>query len=176
MDVVAVVARARNGVIGRNGMLPWSLPADLAHFKRLTMGHPLIMGRRTFDSLPGILPGRPHFVLSRRPDWSPSGVFVCASLDAALAQAREQGARTAFVIGGATVYVESLTVADRVVMTHVHADVDGDVYVPQLDPHQWRKSSIVAHPADARHTYAFEVCTYERAVPKSVGFRVSDPR
>ncbi len=162
MKVSIIVGVARNGVIGRDGDLPWRLPDDLAQFKRRTMGHHLLMGRRTFLSLPGILPGRPHIVLSRNPDYAPQGVVVTPSLELGLAVARDAGDDEAFVIGGGAVYRAAMRVADRVHLTHVDADVAGDVTFDPLDPAQWSETEREEHPADARHAHAFSVCTYER--------------
>lgn len=162
MKLNLIVARARNGVIGRDGDLPWRLPADLAHFKRLTMGHHLIMGRRTFASLPGVLPGRPHVVLSRQQGYAPKGVHVCHGLDEALQFARAAGETHAFVIGGGAVYREALPLADCAYVTEVDAEVDGDVSFEALDPAQWLETDRQPHVRDDRHAYAFALCTYER--------------
>jgi len=162
MKVSLIVARARNGVIGRQGDLPWRLPADLAEFKRRTMGHHLIMGRRTLESLPGILPGRPHVVLSRDAGFRRDGIHVCSSLDAALEVARAAGDDEAFVIGGGVVYREALRVADRVYLTRVHADVEGDVTFDELDAELWSEIEREDKKADDRHAHSFSVCVYER--------------
>jgi len=160
--VSIIVGRARNGVIGRGGDLPWRLPADLAQFKRRTMGHHLVMGRRTFESLPGILPGRPHLVLSRDPDFAPQGVQVFANLEDALAVAEAEGDDEAFVIGGGAVYREALPRAQRVYLTRVHADVEGDVTFDELEPERWTEVERTDEEADERHAHPFSVCVYER--------------
>lgn len=162
MKVSLIVGRARNGVIGRNGDLPWRLPADLAQFKRRTMGHHLIMGRRTFESLPGILPGRPHVVLTRDANFRREGVSICSSLDAALGVARAAGDDEAFVIGGGAVYREALSIADRVYLTRVHAEVAGDVTFDELDAELWDEIEREDKNADDRHAHSFSVCVYER--------------
>ncbi len=164
MKVSLIVGVARNGVIGRDGDLPWRLPDDLAQFKRRTMGHHLLMGRRTFMSLPGVLPGRPHVVLSRDPAYTVAadGVVVVPSLQAGLAVARDAGDEEAFVIGGGAVYRAALPIADRVYLTHVDADVEGDVTFDPLESAVWTVVEREDHPADARHAHAFSVCTYER--------------
>lgn len=163
MKISIIVGRARNGVIGRDGDLPWRLPADLAQFKRRTMGHHLIMGRKTFESLPGILPGRPHLVLSRDAAYAPDGVTRCGSLDDAVSIARAAGDDEAFVIGGGAVYREALALADRVYLTRVDAEVDGDVTFEDLDPAAWTETERIEHEADDRNRYAFSVCVYDRA-------------
>lgn len=162
MKISIIVGRARNGVIGRDGDLPWRLSGDLAQFKRRTMGHHLIMGRKTFESLPGILKGRPHLVLSRDPDYAPAGVTRCGSLEQALDLAQAQGDDEAFVIGGAAVYREALGRADRVYLTRVHAEVEGDVTFDELDDGAWVEVEREEFEADARNAYAFSVCVYER--------------
>ena len=162
MKLSIIVGRARNGVIGRDGDLPWRLPADLAQFKRRTMGHHLIMGRNTFVSLPGILPGRPHIVLSRDAAYRPEGVTVCRSLADAVGLARSAGDDEAFVIGGGAVYREALATADRVYLTRVDAEVEGDVTFDDLDAAQWVEVEREVHPADERHAYDFAVCVYDR--------------
>ncbi|MBV1857192.1 MAG: dihydrofolate reductase [Nannocystaceae bacterium] len=162
MKVSLIVGRARNGVIGRDGDLPWRLPADLAQFKRRTMGHHLIMGRRTFESLPGILPGRPHVVLTRDASFRAEGACICLSLPTALEVARAAGDDEAFVIGGGVLYREALAIADRVYMTRVHADVAGDVTFDELEVAQWDEVEREDNEADDRHAHSFSVCVYER--------------
>ncbi|HWI86444.1 MAG TPA: dihydrofolate reductase [Sphingomonas sp.] len=143
-EIVLILARADNGVIGRDGQLPWHLPADLRHFKALTSGKPMIMGRRTFDSLPGLLPGRRHIVLTRDRDWSALGAEVAHDVAGALALA---GGDRVSVIGGAEVFALFLDRADRIELTEVHAEVAGDAYVPALDPARWREVAREAHGA-----------------------------
>lgn len=162
MKVSIIVGRARNGVIGRDGDLPWRLSADLAQFKRRTMGHHLIMGRKTFESLPGLLPGRPHLVLSRDPTYAPEGVARCGSLDEAFSIARAAGDDEAFVIGGGVVYRDALAFADRVYLTRVHAEVDGDVTFDELDAASWTEVERTEHDADERNAHPFSVCVYDR--------------
>jgi len=125
--VSIIVARATNGVIGRDGKLPWHLPADLKRFKSLTMGSAMVMGRKTFDSLPGLLPGRRHIVLTRDPDWSAPGAEVVHSVQEALAAAGDQPVS---VIGGAEIFALFLDVARRIELTEVLADVPGGVTIP----------------------------------------------
>ena len=150
-----IVAVAENGVIGVGGALPWRLPDELAHFKRTTLGKPVLMGRRTYVSLGRPLPGRANVVLSRDPTFSPHGAMVARDLDEAIgmhAAAPEQ-----FVIGGATLYAEVLPRADRIYLTRVHARPAGDVAFPALESGEWGESLISEHPADARHLHAFSV-------------------
>ena len=159
--LVAVVARADNGVIGHDGALPWRIPADLRRVKALTMGKPLIMGRRTFESLPGLLPGRRHVVLTRDPAWQVSGVEVAHSVDDAIAIA---GGEEAIVFGGAEVYRLFADRIDRVELTEIHAATPGDTVLPPFDPAEWRETFREEHPAeDGRPAFAF-VTLERRAV------------
>ena len=152
-DIVLILARADNGVIGRDGDLPWRLPADLRHFKALTAGHPMIMGRRTFDSLPGILPGRRHIVLTRDARWRPDGAEVAHDVAGALALA---DASIVMVIGGAEIYRLFLPIADRIELTEVHVDAEGDAAIPYPDAAIWQEDAREDHvAADGRPAYSF---------------------
>lgn len=153
-------AVAENGVIGAKGALPWRLPDELAHFKRTTLGKPVLMGRRTFESLGRPLPGRTNVVLTRASDFRPAGVEVAHDLDAALS--RVPDAPEVMVIGGAAVYAAALPRADRIYLTRVRAEPEGDVFFPDLDPSDWRESLVLEHPADARHAHAFAVYQLDR--------------
>ena len=150
-----IAAVAENGVIGAKGALPWHLPDELAHFKRTTLGKPILMGRRTFVSLGRPLPGRQNVVLSRDPEFAARGCLVARDLDEALglhSTAPEQ-----VVIGGASLYEEALPRAQRIYLTRVHASPPGDVWFPKLDPGQWGESLVAEHPADARHAHAYSI-------------------
>jgi dihydrofolate reductase len=140
--VTLVVARAANGVIGKDGKLPWHLPADLRHFKAVTMGSAMIMGRRTFESLPGLLPGRRHIVLTRDPAWEADGAEVARSLDEAMVLA---GDEPVSVIGGAEIFALFEPLAEAVELTEVHDEVEGDTFLPAFGPH-WREVSREDHP------------------------------
>jgi len=152
--ITLVVARAQNGVIGRDGRLPWHLPADLKRFKALTMGSAMVMGRKTFDSLPGLLPGRRHIVLTRDPCWTAEGAEVAHDLAEALRLANDQPIS---VIGGADIFALFLPLADHVELTEVLEDVSGDTIIG--DPRQggeWREISREDHqPADGRPRFRF---------------------
>lgn len=162
-----VVARARNGVIGRDGDLPWRLKADLALFKRVTMGKPMLMGRKTWDSLPGLLPGRPHLVLTRDRDFSPPGAEVFHDFDAMLARARDlaakSGADEIAVIGGQALFALALPLADRLYLTEVEADVAGDARFPQFDEAEWAETARTRHEADTDNQHAFVARVLDRA-------------
>ncbi len=158
--LVGVVAMARNGVIGRDGGLPWRLPDDLRRFKAITMGKPILMGRRTCESLGRPLPGRENIVLTRDRAWSAPGCRVVHSLDEALAAAGE--AAEVMVIGGAEVYRLAWPWLARLELTEVHGDVEGDTRLDAFDPSQWRELAREHHPADERHALAFSFLTLER--------------
>jgi dihydrofolate reductase len=162
--IAVVAAVARNRVIGRGNRLPWHLPDDLRHFKRLTLGRPIVMGRRTWESLPGLLPDRTHIVVTRDPAYRAQGAQVFHSLDAALAAA---GGEEVFVVGGAELYALALPRAVRLCLTLVDAEVEGDVFFPKIDPAQWREVAREAHAADERHAYPFAFVTMERVAGPS---------
>ena len=155
-----VVAMAANRVIGRDNALPWRLPADLAHFKKVTMGHPIVMGRRTYESIGKALPGRQNIVVTRNRAFQAPGCTVVASLDDAWQAAGE--ADEVCVIGGTSLFEETLPIADVIHLTEVQADVPGDTYFPQFDRREWREKEISRQPADARHAYPIRILELER--------------
>lgn len=155
-----IVAMTPARVIGRDNGLPWHLPEDLKRFKALTLGKPIVMGRRTYESIGRPLPGRRNIVLSRRADFAPPGVEVVRSLDAALAAAGD--AAEIMIIGGAELYASALPLATRLYVTEVHGDVDGDVRFPPIDPRDWREVEARSLPADARHAHAMTFRTLQR--------------
>ena len=147
-EIFLVVAVADNGVIGIGGGMPWHLSADFRRLKALTMGKPLVMGRKTFDSLPGILPGRRHIVITRDPDWSAEGAETAHSLDEALKLAN---APQIAVFGGAEIYALALPRADRIELTEVHAAPAGDTRFPPFDSADWTETFREGHPAEGRN-------------------------
>lgn len=151
---------AQNRVIGRNKALPWHLPADLKRFKALTMGHAVLLGRRTFDAIGEPLPGRRWIVLTRDRGWRHAGVEVAHDLDQAL-QGLSRDAEV-FVAGGAEVYVQALGLADRVYLTVIHADIEGDARFPELGPSEWTLVDDERHDADERHAFSYSFQRYER--------------
>ena len=159
IDVVLVVARARNGVIGKDGAMPWHLPDDLKRFKRMTVGKPVIMGRKTFESIGKPLPGRQNIVLTRDAGWRADGVTVAANLAEAVAAAGlEPRARAdgIMVIGGAQIYAEALPSATRIELTEIDAEPAGDTFLPAFDPARWQEVAREAHPAEGdRPGFAF---------------------
>lgn len=161
-----MVAMAANGVIGRDNGLPWHLPEDLRYFKRTTMGKPIIMGRKTFQSIGRPLPGRPNIVVSRRPGWSAAGVTVAASLEAALecaqALAAASGAEELMVIGGAEIYAAALPLAGRLYVTEVHAAVAGDTWFPPMNPAAWYEITREEYAATSDNPYSYAFVVYDR--------------
>jgi dihydrofolate reductase len=155
-----LVAVAENGVIGRDNGMPWHLPDDLKRFKSLTMGKPMLMGRKTFDSIGKPLPGRTSLVLTRSRGWSAPGALVVHSLDEAVERAG--GVPELVVVGGAEVYRLALPGARRIYLTRVLARVDGDTVFPPLDETAWHETHREPHPADARHAYSMVFCVLER--------------
>jgi dihydrofolate reductase len=157
--IVLVAAVAANGIIGRDGKLPWHLPEDLKHFKRVTMGHPVIMGRKTWESLKGPLPGRENIVITRQARYEAAGAAVASSLEAALALC--SGESIACVIGGEQVFKDSLPVASSLVLTEIKQDFEGDTRFPAYDRSKWKEAQREAHTAASGTRFDFVL--YERA-------------
>ncbi|UUP16101.1 dihydrofolate reductase [Nitratireductor thuwali] len=164
MDIALVVAMAENGVIGREGGLPWRLSTDLKRFKAVTMGKPVIMGRKTWESIGRPLPGRLNIVISRDPAYVAEGAEVVPSLDAGLALAEERaaGADEICVIGGGEIFREALEHSDRLYVTHVLADVTGDAHFPPIDSTHWEAVSTEDVPAGEKDVYPTRYVVYQR--------------
>jgi dihydrofolate reductase len=160
MTVSLVVAASKNNVIGRDGELPWHLPEDLRHFRRITTGKPVIMGRKTFESIGRPLPDRHNIVMTRDPDYAAEGCDVVDSVAEALDVAGD--ADEVMVIGGGQVYRDFLPRADRIYMTRVQAEVQGDTRFPRIEGNAWRLVSAEHHAADEKHEFAFEMMVFER--------------
>ena len=160
-EIILIAAVAENGVIGRDNALPWRLKADLAHFKATTSGHPVLMGRKTWESLGRPLPGRRNLVVTRDPAYSASGAEVFVSPEAALAAA---GATKVFVIGGAEIYRQLLGRADVLMLTEVCAHVDGDARFPDFDRSQFVEKTRTPHAADADNEFPFAFVEYRRQI------------
>jgi len=143
MELCIIVARAKNGVIGIENELPWKLPEDLKHFKQTTMGHPIIMGRNTWESLGKALPGRRNIVVSRTPRFQAEDAEVFSSLDDAIDACH--GAPLVFIIGGAQIYDQAMAYADRLIVTEVDLEVVGDAHFPEIDPEMWEEVSRETH-------------------------------
>jgi dihydrofolate reductase len=159
MTLTLIAAVAKNGVIGANGGIPWHLPEDFAHFKATTLGHTLVMGRATYESIGRALPGRTTIVLTRDPDWHADGVTTAASIEEALALAQGD----VYVAGGAAVYEAALPYADEQVLSEVHLEPEGDTFYPELDPSTWREVSRARRDG-------FDIVRWVRATPEaSVG-------
>jgi dihydrofolate reductase len=159
MELKLIYARSRNGVIGREGQLPWHLPADLAHFKQTTLGQAVVMGRKTWDSLPERfrpLPGRTNIVITRQKDWQAKGALVAHSLTQAMTLCPEPG--PLWVIGGAEIYAQALPLASTVVVTEIDMDVQGDAHAPHLDD-EWLEMSRQFHPNEGGLSYSFVTYT-----------------
>lgn len=157
-EIILVLARAANGVIGKDGDMPWHIPADLRHFKQLTKGRPMIMGRKTFDSLPGLLEGRRHIVLTRDDAWEEEGAEVVHSVEEAL---RVANGPHVCIIGGAEIYKLFLPIADRIELTEIALKPDGDTEMPTFDKKHWQEKSREKHNADG-DTPAFDFVTLVR--------------
>lgn len=161
-----VVATARNGVIGKNNQLPWHLPQDLRYFKEKTTGKPVIMGRKTFESIGRPLPNRTNIVVTRNPDWQHDNIVVCENLANAIEEAKKVLSRgdnisaEAMIIGGAEIYKAALPLVDRIYLTLINRDVSGDAWFPELSQTEWKLVSVQAGEPDASESHEFRV--YER--------------
>ena len=161
-----MVAKASNNVIGRDNNLPWYLPNDLKYFKQVTFGKPVIMGRKTWESLKGPLPGRTNIVITRQPDYLADGAKVVASLDDAVAMAENvafiEGQEEAVIMGGAEIYSLALPQADRLYLTEVHANVEGDTFFPEYDASEWQQIAREDFVAEGPNPYDYSFVVYER--------------
>ncbi len=168
MRISLIAALDRHRAIGRDNDLPWRLPDDLRRFKALTLGKPVLMGRRTAESLGRALPGRPNLVLTRSGRVPFDGMRAMASVEDALRFAAEHGADELCVIGGAEIYALTLPLADALHLTHVDTVVvDADAFFPAFDPSRWRAGAPEPHPADAKHAFGFAFVDYERLPPRT---------
>jgi dihydrofolate reductase len=160
MKISLIAAMDENRLIGRNDALPWHLPADMQWFRKQTMGKPILMGRKTFDSIGKPLPGRTNLVLSRQPDLKIEGCTVVRSLEAAIEAV--PGAEEMMVIGGAQIYASLLPQADRLYLTHIQAAFEGDAWFPAYDASQWQESFSETHGPDEKNPYAYRFTVLER--------------
>ena len=167
MQIVLIVAVARNGVIGADGAIPWRLKTDMQRFKALTSGKPVVMGRKTFLSLRRPLPGRTNIVVTRQVGYQPDGVLVISSFEAALDHAQEiakaDRANEVMVGGGAEIYAQALPIADRLYITHVGAAPEGDAFFPQVDLAVWKESGMIEVPPNPNDSAAFRIKVYRRS-------------
>jgi dihydrofolate reductase len=159
MTLTLIAAAAENNALGKDNQMIWHLPDDFKRFKQLTSGHYIIMGRKTFESLPGILPNRTHVIITRQPDFKAEGCIIVNSLDEALAASPQDD--EAFVIGGGEIYKQSIDRADKIELTRVYGtSPDADAFFPEIDPEKWTLAEEVFHPKDNRHKYDMAFQTY----------------
>ncbi|MFC5271932.1 dihydrofolate reductase [Adhaeribacter terreus] len=156
--IALVVAMAENNVIGKNNQLIWHLPADLKHFKNLTSGHPIIMGRKTYESIGKPLPNRTNIVITRQEDYKPEGVLVAHSLSEGLMLAQQLDTNI-FVIGGAEIYKQAMFLADTIYLTEVHHEFEGDTFFPEIDTLLWVETEREEHKADEKNPYDYAFVT-----------------
>ncbi len=159
-----IVAAASNNAIGKEGQLLWHLPKDLKFFKNTTWGHPVIMGRKTFEAVNKPLPGRTNIVITSNREWQYPGVIVCGSLEESLQHARATHVSEIFIIGGGEIYRQSMDIADRVYLTRVHANLDGDTFFPDMDE-SWKLEENIDFGTDGKHAYPFSIQTWDRKNP-----------
>lgn len=162
MKVSLVAAVAENGVIGNKNKIPWNLPADLKNFRRITLGHHLIMGRKTHESIGRVLSGRTNIVITRNRNYKSKGCIIVHTLDEALKLTRKAKGKEAMVIGGGQIYKQALPLATRVYLTRVKANVAGDTYFPKIESSNWKEINCEQYPADDKNQYRYEFCILER--------------
>ena len=160
-DITLIAAAAENNALGKDNDLVWHLPDDFKRFKRLTTGHYIIMGRKTFESFPKPLPNRIHVVITRQKDYQADGAIIVHSLEDALQAAKDDP--QPFVIGGGEIYNQALDIADKIELTRVHGTFEADTFFPEFDKDQWKLISSEHHDKDERHAYSFTYLTYQRA-------------
>lgn len=166
MNISIIVAAAENGAIGKDNQLLWRLPDDLKRFKQLTLGHPMIMGRKTFESIGKPLPGRTSIVITRSTDFAFEGVIVVHSLEEALKKAEEIDGEEACIVGGGEIYRLSQTIATHIYLTKVHTQIGGDTFFEILEPGDWSETERILHEPDERHIFRFEFINYIKKADK----------
>ncbi|CAG5003668.1 Dihydrofolate reductase type 3 [Dyadobacter sp. CECT 9275] len=162
MLISIIVAVSENGVIGKDNQLIWRLPEDLKRFKNLTMGHPMIMGRKTFESIGKALPGRTSIVITRQKDFQPDGVIVVHSLHEAITEAKKLNTDEAFIIGGGEIYQQALAVTDHIYLTQVDVVIEGDTHFEISDPENWDEINQIGYNADEKHAFSFKFIDLRR--------------
>ncbi|MBO9733138.1 MAG: dihydrofolate reductase [Chitinophaga sp.] len=162
MRISIIVAASENNVIGINNMLPWRLPTDLKYFKSTTLGKPIVMGRKTFDSLGKALPGRPNIVITRQTNYQPEGAYVAGSVEEAIAKAKTFEGDELFITGGSQIFEQAWPLIERIYLTRVYAVVPGDAFFPQLDGAEFELVSDERHEPDEKNQYAFSFQVWER--------------
>lgn len=158
--ITMIAAAAENNALGKDNDLVWHLPNDFKRFKALTTGHYILMGRKTFESFPKLLPNRTHVVITRQKDYAPEGCIVTDSLDKAIEIAKDDS--QPFIIGGGEIYKQGMEKADLIELTRVHGTFEADTFFPEIDENEWELIKEEYHPADERHNYAFTYLTYKR--------------
>ncbi len=159
-----IVAASTNNAIGKNGQLLWHLPIDLKFFKNTTWGMPVVMGRKTFEAVNKPLPGRTNIVITRQDTWQSEDVIVAKDINEALQKAAETNSKEIFIIGGGEIYKQSINIADKIYMTRVHADLEGDTYFPEIDRKKWSLIENIDFTPDEKHVYPFTIQKWERIV------------
>jgi dihydrofolate reductase len=165
MKISLIAALAQNRTIGKNNDLPWHLPDDMKYFMQTTKGHHCIMGRKNYDSIPEKfrpLPNRTNIVVTRQKDFKAPSCIVVNSIEKGLEIAKDNNEAEVFIIGGAEIYKQSLAFADRLYLTEIKADIQGDTFFPAINQNEWKELSRATHPADERHQYAFDFVVYEK--------------
>ncbi len=160
-----IVAASENNVIGKDNRLPWHLPADLKYFKNITWALPIIMGRRTFESIGKSLPGRHNIVITRNKDYKAKGATIVSNLNEAIKAAETNDVKEMFIIGGAELFNTMIDLAQRIYLTRVHANIDGDVYFPPLNKDEWKLVSEKHMDADEKNEYALSFQVWEKIIP-----------
>ncbi len=165
MIISLIAAVGSNRVIGSNGDLPWHLPDDMKFFARTTRGHHVLMGRKNFESIPSKyrpLPGRPNIVVTRNTTFQASGALIESSIHDGIQKAKEGQETELFIIGGGEIYTQTIHLADKLYITHVDANPEGETHFPEFDPSKWRKTEIMHHPKDDVHNFSFTICVYDK--------------
>ena len=157
-----IVAASENNVIGVNNHLPWHLPVDMKYFKDTTMGKPIVMGRKSFEELGRVLPGRPNIAITRQKGYEKPGLYVVSSLEEGIEKAKSFGTEEMFITGGGEIFKLAVKIVDRMYITRVHAEVDGDTYFPSFDPAEWDLVKNERHEKDEKHAYALTFQVWDR--------------
>ncbi|MDJ1470153.1 dihydrofolate reductase [Cytophagaceae bacterium DM2B3-1] len=162
MQISIIAAFTENRVLGKDNQLIWHLPEDLKNFKRLTSGHPIIMGRKTFESLGRPLPNRTNIIITRNPDYQATGCMIVSSLEEAIQKATNIDREEVFVIGGGEIYTQALPLADTMYLTHVHTTLEGDTLFPVFSSQEWNIAHTQSFKKDEKHVYDFDIVTWKR--------------
>lgn len=158
--IIMIAAAAENNALGKDNEMIWHLPDDFKRFKQLTSGHPIIMGRKTFESLPKLLPNRTHIIITRQKDYNPEHTIVVDSLQKAIEKVPES--EDVFIIGGGEIYNLGLPYADKIELTKVHSEFEADAFFPKIDPNEWELTNEEFHPRDEKHNFDFTFQTFTR--------------